>query len=240
MTKRVAQLLTTISGWLSHNEAAFLEKAVKQTKELEGEIVEIGSFCGKSTICLAQSSGTVYAIDPHKGNVEENLSFKPTYKTFLANIKAAKVEHKVKPMVTTSAQAAKKWKKWNKKIRVLFIDGLHDEKNAMQDFDLWSQHVVDGGIIAIHDSYRNWCGSEKSALRNIVHSPYFGIVGYTDTLIYGIKGKPTGKQRFTKLRMRLYIQTMITIDHIKKALLNLPEIAEKILTKARDDTQFAT
>lgn len=234
MNKKILKLLTTIPGWLSPKEATFLESAVKQTAKRAGEIVEIGSFCGKSTICLSLSKGTVYAIDPHKGNIGDKR-YKPTYTKFLTNLKTAGVSKKVKPLVKTSAEAAKNWKK---KIRVLFIDGLHDEKHAMQDFHLWSPFVVEGGIIAIHDSYRRWCGSEKSALRNIVHSPHFGVIGYIDSLIYGIKGKPTTRQRFAKVRLQLFIQTMITLEHGKIVLTNLPEIVKKIIVKEKKAKQL--
>ena len=66
-------------------------------------VVEIGSFCGKSTIVLAGAAKTVavgariYAIDPHQGEVgaEDTItgvqSVRPTFERFLHNIAGAGV-----------------------------------------------------------------------------------------------------------------------------------------------------
>ncbi len=224
MNKKLEKLVARIPGWLSTREARFLANAVKQTERLSGEIVELGSFCGKSTICLAQSNGKVYAIDPHEGDTGEEKYF-PTYKMLKANLKKANVASKVEPIVKTSQAAAKTWKK---RIRMLFIDALHDEKNALRDFELWSRHVVPGGIIAIHDSFRKWSGSEKVALKKIVHSDDFYIIGVMDTITYGVKGKGAVKHKIVKHLLRIYIQTMVTLEHIKIVLLNFPSISRKV------------
>ncbi|MGH7203322.1 MAG: hypothetical protein ACREHC_02660, partial [Candidatus Levyibacteriota bacterium] len=78
MNRKIITFVSNIPGWLTVKEAQFLETIVLRTEKRKGEIVEIGSFCGKSTICLAQSSGKVYAVDPHKGNVGDGLSFAST------------------------------------------------------------------------------------------------------------------------------------------------------------------
>jgi len=38
---------------------------------------------------------------------------------------------------------------WGKPIQVLFIDGNHEE--ALQDFNAWEKHIVNGGVILFHD-----------------------------------------------------------------------------------------
>jgi predicted O-methyltransferase YrrM len=226
MKKTLAKFVMKIPGWLTPQEASFLENAAKQTEKLTGEIVEIGSFCGKSTICLAQSQGKVYAIDPHKGDTGDE-KFKPTYTQFMTNLKKAGVDTKVTPLVKTSQAAAKTWKK---KIRMLFIDGLHDEHHAKMDFELWSRHVVPGGVIAIHDSFRRWCGSEKVALEKLVNSKDFAIVGVKDSITYGVKGTGTRKQKLTKPFSKIYIKTLVTIEHMRIVLLHFPSVFRKVLS----------
>lgn len=215
------KFIKQIPGWLSDEEALFLEKSSKRTQKLKGEIVEIGSFHGKSTICLAQSKGKVYAIDPHRGFVEDGMKYNPTYRAFMKNIKSAKTNGKIIPIVKTSKEAAGKWAK---EIRFIFIDALHDEKNAALDYKLWSKHLVNNGMIAIHDSFLRWCGSEKIALDNIVNSPEYYKIGVANSIIYGIKGKGNLYDKITKFFMRIWIISLVSLNHLKIVIFNLPEV----------------
>ncbi len=221
MNKKLLAYVSKLPGWLSTSEGSFLEQSTKRTEKLDGSVVEIGSFCGKSTIWLAQGKNKVYAIDPHKGNVGENEKYPPTYRKFIKNLQTAHVRTSVVPLVKTSEEAAAKW---NKKIKVLFIDGLHDEKNAKQDFDLWSKHVVNGGVIAIHDSFKRWCGSEKIAVKMIINSPHFYKIGAVGSIVYGIKGKGTALQNIQKFFNRTILLTAIYLNRFKITVFNFPKI----------------
>ncbi|HVF69439.1 MAG TPA: class I SAM-dependent methyltransferase [Xanthomonadales bacterium] len=221
MSKKLNKLIHDVPGWLSKNEANFLSEKAKSTQKYKGEIVEIGSFYGKSTICLAQGKGKVYAIDPHKGFVEENMKYSPTYNGFLKSINTAQVEKKIVPMVMKSKDASKIWKK---KIRLLFIDGLHDEKNAFQDYERFSRYLIEGGIVAVHDSFLRWCGSEKMAVNKIVNSSDYYKIGVVGSIIYGIKGKGTFLNKITKSAYAAMIITLIYLNHLKLIVWNLPQI----------------
>ena len=86
--EKIYDVVKNIEGWLSYNEGKLLYKLARNDNT-EGVIVEIGSWRGKSTICLAMGSKDnkstqVYAIDPHI-NREEN------YKELLQNIEKYKL-----------------------------------------------------------------------------------------------------------------------------------------------------
>ncbi len=227
INKKTEKFIQKIPGWLEIQEGRFLEKATYVTESLKGEIVEIGSFCGKSTIYLAQSRSSVYAVDPHKGNVGDNQKYPSTRKQFLLNLKTAQVQDNVIPLIKTSTSAAQKWKK---PIRTLFIDGLHDEKNAEMDFVLWSKHLVDNGIIAIHDSFCHWCGSEKVAVNNIIRSKEYYKVGFVGSIIFGIKGKGTFFQKAIKFLLGNYIILRIQINHFIIIGKNLSLVRNKFIS----------
>ncbi len=60
-----------IGGWLTEQEGIFLYNTAKKIKA-HNTIVEIGSWKGKSTICLGRGSqdgnrAKIFAIDPHIG-----------------------------------------------------------------------------------------------------------------------------------------------------------------------------
>ena len=134
-----------VPGWLTAHEGQFLQKAAFAQKYRDGAIVEIGSFRGKSTIWLALAGDRIWAIDPHKGRVSGGRAA-PTLPTFLKNISRAGVRKLVIPVVKTSRDAARRW---TKPIKLLFIDGLHDEAHAKEDYRLWSPHVVERGMVAM-------------------------------------------------------------------------------------------
>lgn len=121
----------------------------------QGVIVEIGSWKGKSTAALARGASRahgekVYAIDPHSVLPEEGY-FEDTRSEFLANLRAAGVDDRVVPMIMTSEAAARNWQK---PVRLLWIDGDHRYDSVKLDFALWEPHLVEGGILAMHDTIR--------------------------------------------------------------------------------------
>jgi predicted O-methyltransferase YrrM len=139
---------------LTEPEVDFLYR-LGQVDHCPGVIVEIGSFKGKSTIALARGAAashgaTVFAIDPHRIQPEEGY-LEDTEAEFFANIRRGGVEQHVVPMIMTSEMAAQNW---NRPVRLLWIDGDHRYEPSNLDFTLWEPHVVEGGIIAMHDTIR--------------------------------------------------------------------------------------
>ena len=142
--------LENVVGWLSDNEARWLNLYASQITE--GCIVEIGSYQGKSTIALAlNASVPVYAIDPHYNHTDEigGAFGRQDAAHFYINIMKAKVSEKVYPIHLPSYELAGCW---TKPISLIFIDGAHSYEAVKQDIEGFLPHMVSGGIIAIHDS----------------------------------------------------------------------------------------
>lgn len=146
-----------IEGWLTENEGTFLYHQAKKTSN-KLAIVEVGSWKGKSTVCLAKGAKAgkrshSYAVDPHTGSKEHRKKFGKvdTFQSFKNNISSNKLEEFVTPIRKPSTKAAKTF---NKKIGLMFIDGAHEYKNVMADINAWFPKVSHGGIIAFHDSWR--------------------------------------------------------------------------------------
>jgi predicted O-methyltransferase YrrM len=147
-----------------------------------GVIVEIGSWKGKSTVALARalargSHERIYAIDPHSVLPEERY-FEDTKKEFLENLKHAGVDDRVVPMMMTSEEAAKGW---NQPIRLLWIDGDHRYASAKLDFTLWEPFLVEGGILAMHDTIRK-PGPKRVLWENVFRSDRFQEIAIVDNI----------------------------------------------------------
>jgi predicted O-methyltransferase YrrM len=171
----------SLPGMLTYDEVDCLYR-LGQMNHCHGVIVEIGSWQGKSTIALALGAAQahrekIYAIDPHAVQPEEGY-LEDTRSAFVANIKRAGVDGQVIPMIMTSKEAARDWRQ---PIRLLWIDGDHRYESVKQDFLLWEPFLVDGGIIAMHDTIRKK-GPKKVLWENVFRSRRFQEIAIVDNI----------------------------------------------------------
>ena len=148
-----------ITGWLSPAQGARLFDRARAV-DAAGDVVEIGSAFGRSTVCLglgtrARGRGLVFAVDPHTGGIGLAQEYGPLAETFssrgpfIQNVVRFGLEDIVVPLTLTSADAAAIWP--GTPIRLLFIDGWHDYAACCQDILAWGRWVSPGGVVAIHD-----------------------------------------------------------------------------------------
>jgi predicted O-methyltransferase YrrM len=223
-----------LPGMLTIGEVDCLYR-LGQFDQREGVIVEIGSWKGKSTIALARGAAKVhsekiYAIDPHRVLPEEGY-FEDTEAAFLANIKQAGVEDQVVPLVMTSEEAARGW---NKPIRLLWIDGDHRYEPAKLDFMLWEPHLVEGGILAMHDTIRKK-GPKRVLWEQVFRSDRFQEITIADniTAVRKVKKATIGakvRKSVTLALRALYIAAR------KSSVPNSKTLGRKFLRKATAQT----
>lgn len=155
MTKEHLDLLQKISGIpgsVSTKEAVYLYEQAKKCKR--GVIVELGSWYGRSAICLGLGSKNgegvkVYAIDPHTGSPDQRTYKKVnTFEAFKKNIQNAGLESIVEPIVATSEEAAKNW---TRSAELVFADAnYYNYEETKKDFFRWSKFLIKGGVYAMH------------------------------------------------------------------------------------------
>lgn len=138
--------LDHVRGWLSRTEAEALERYAA------GKIVlEIGSYCGKSTIAMARTAVLVVSIDHHRG--DSGTGEADTFAEFRANLERFGVANKVIPIVANL--------EWVERCGTLilprnvydmvFVDGEHTYESVSRDLGLatWATN----NIIAMHDTH---------------------------------------------------------------------------------------
>jgi MMP 1-O-methyltransferase len=141
---RVKPLIADIPGWLTDEEGEALYELARRCRGA-GVIVEIGSWKGKSTVCLglgsqAGNSVPVYAIDPHADY---------RFGDFKTNVERAGIAELVHPIASLSQTAADGF---DQPIELLFVDGSHEYDLVLEDFEKWVPKVIDGGWVAFHDT----------------------------------------------------------------------------------------
>jgi predicted O-methyltransferase YrrM len=141
---------------------AVLPEAVPAT------FVEIGAWCGKSTVYLgaaAEVTGAVLvSVDHHRGS-EENQPGWAYHEADLVDREAERIDtlpHWRHTMTVTGLEGSVMGvvgdsptlaARWNRPLAFCFIDGGHGDEPAWADFRGWAPHVAVGGWLAIHDVF---------------------------------------------------------------------------------------
>jgi MMP 1-O-methyltransferase len=141
---KVKPLIADVPGWLTDEEGEALYELARACSG-KGVIVEIGSWKGKSTVCLglgsrAGASVPVYAVDPHADY---------RFGDFKDNVERAGIQELVRPVASLSQAAADGF---DEPIELLFVDGSHEYDLVLEDFEKWVPKVVEGGWVAFHDT----------------------------------------------------------------------------------------
>jgi predicted O-methyltransferase YrrM len=175
----VRSTLENVRGWLSIEEGLLLQELAKRVCDF-AQIVEIGSFQGRSAICLASgingNDTKLHSVDPHFGI--EAYGKKDSFDHLQENIKARELDAHVEYIVKESLTAANEWEMKN--IGLLFIDALHDYDNVKADFESWSKYIIDGGYLLFHDSVQS--GVNKLLLEILSTENPFEPLGLRDSL----------------------------------------------------------
>ena len=158
-----------VKGFLEKQEAESLYQFAKKYSSL-GPCLEIGSYCGKSAVYLGaavkENNQILYSIDHHKGSEEQQPGqefFDPdlldetgkginTLPFFLETLDKADLCDYVVPIVSTSVEASEVW---SEPLAMVFIDGGHSDQAANDDYDVWHPHIMQEGLLAIHDVFPN-------------------------------------------------------------------------------------
>ncbi len=154
-------------GFMPPDEGLALFDAAARVA-VDGPFLEIGSYCGKSSIYLgaaARDRGTVlFALDHHRGSEENQPGWEfhepdlvdpdvgriDTLPRFRRAVHDAGLESSVVAIVGDSPTVGAHW---TMPLAFLFIDGGHGREPAHADFDRWVPHVAPGGTLAIHDVF---------------------------------------------------------------------------------------
>jgi predicted O-methyltransferase YrrM len=154
-------------GFMPEEEGAELFRTAVEYGPL-GPILEIGTYCGLSTLYLAGAAriaGTVVVtIDHHRGSeehqpgseyhepslVDDRTGRIDTLPTFRATIAEAGLEDHVVAVVGRSDRVASMWRT---PLAMVFIDGGHTEAAAQADYEGWAPWVMPGGSLVIHDVF---------------------------------------------------------------------------------------
>ncbi|MEU6661325.1 class I SAM-dependent methyltransferase [Streptomyces sp. NPDC046821] len=189
-------------GFMPLGEGLALYAAATDAATLGLPLLEVGTYCGRSTILLADAARragvSALTVDHHRGSEEQQpgwdfhdpetvdpaLGIMDTLPTFRRTLHAAGLEDHVIALVGRSPQIAAAW---GGPLGLVFIDGGHTDEHATADYEGWAPHVADGGLLLIHDvfpvKHDEWTGQAPYRVYlRALESGAFTEVSATDSL----------------------------------------------------------
>lgn len=155
-------------GFMPVREGLALYEAAVAAAALGLPLLEVGTYCGRSTILLADAAReagvAAITVDHHRGSEEQQpgweyhdptvvdpeVGLMDTLPTFRRTLYAAGLEDHVIAVVGRSPRVAAAWAG---PLGLVFIDGGHTDEHATGDYEGWAPHVAVGGALVIHDVF---------------------------------------------------------------------------------------
>jgi hypothetical protein len=181
----------SIRGWLLPGAADKLYHYAFEASP-KGSVVEIGSFAGKSTVCIAR------ALRDRGGNpamTAIDVRFQPDFRDNVAHFGVSNV---VRTLELPSLAAADTW---SSPISFIYIDGHHGKAHGYADFVVWESMMLPGGVIALDDTAGFMIGPSlqlQAALRTGAYELLTDVGGVTflgkrRALLSGISDYPLSR-----------------------------------------------
>lgn len=207
--ERLFALSGDVTGFMPADEGrALYDAALRYLRDGAG--VEIGTYCGKSTLLLGaaaqQHNSVLYTIDHHHGSEEHQAGWEyhdtsmvdettgrfDTLPTLRHTLDTAELDDHVVAIVGKSTTVSRGWRT---PLQMVFIDGGHSEEAAAADFEGWVKWVNTGGALVIHDVFpdpRDGGQAPYHIYRRAIDSGQFREVSNTGSLrvLERFEGRP--------------------------------------------------
>lgn len=205
-----------IEGHLTEKEIRFL-CLLAAVPTAAGEVLEIGSFKGKSTVVLATSARVagderIVAVDPLTSPALTDPSLRGPdsgLEDFKTNLREHDVESRVEFHQTFSKELGRTW---DRKIRLLWIDGDHTYAGTKTDFDSFAPFLSPGAIVAFHDVLHGFEGCIRVLSERVLSSDRFGASGICGSIgwsQYLGDRRPTPLQQKEKQRLQKQLSRLV-------------------------------
>lgn len=185
----VLRQMRKIEGWLEDEEAELLAIAVREAAKRDAEpttIVEIGTYCGKTTFVLAaiakscNPQARIIAVDTFDGVVgalDRGLTQRgPTLEKFKRMLEETGLASLVDIHVGRAPTLI-----LDRSIDLLVVDGLHDYASVAQDFYSFEGMLARGALAAFHD-YADYFPGVRRLVDELLDDPNWTEVAQAGTL----------------------------------------------------------
>lgn len=154
--RRKQQRVRFTEDWFCQASCDALARLADETRHVSGDIIEVGSWEGRSTIALANAAhpAVVHAVDTWRGSpgeISRDLAAqRDVFATFTGNVRTA-TRGNVQPHRMG-------WRHYflhrdPNPIRLLFIDAEHTYVEVRENIEAALPHMAPGGVICGDDAH---------------------------------------------------------------------------------------
>ena len=192
----LATISLTLPGMITTKSGQFLY-TLCYLQQKEGDVVEIGSWQGRSSSFLARAvlnsqNGRFYAIDHFKGSSgQERSDFRiknddlsDLESNFNSNMERLGLSDVVTLLSMSNEEAAQQLS--NVHIRFLFIDGDHTKEGVAKDIQLFFPRLSKGSIVVFDDFRHHAKGLLAVIDERLARHQVSKIMSYDGTLVIQI------------------------------------------------------
>lgn len=134
---------TNLRGWFTVEEgAAYSALCTGKT------VLELGSWCGRSTVCAAEVAEHVCAVDWFHGDTSTGAA--ETFEEYWRNIHECGVADRIDTLVSKIEDV--EWTPFRGRFDVCFFDSDHTLEAASRDVAICIACVKPGGVVCWHDA----------------------------------------------------------------------------------------
>lgn len=155
-------------GFMPADEGLALYAAAVRAARLGLPLLEVGTYCGRSTLLLADAARDagiqVVTVDHHRGSEEQQPGWEyhdadvvdphsglmDTLPSFRRTLHDAGLEEHVIAVVGRSPRVAAVW---GGELGLVFIDGGHTDEHATSDYEGWVPHLAENALLVLHDVF---------------------------------------------------------------------------------------
>jgi len=186
------------TGFMPVDEGLALYAVATEAARRTGlPLLEVGSYCGRSTILLADAArqaGTVaLTVDHHRGSEEQQpgweyhdpslvdpeIGLMDTLPRFRRTLYQAGLEPYVVALVGRSPQVAAVW---GAPLGLVFVDGGHTDEHATADYEGWVPHLAADGLLVVHDVFPDPADGGQAPYRIYLRAL---AEGFTEQSVHG-------------------------------------------------------
>lgn len=158
------QSISGIPGWFTFDDTVVFSLILDSQRALgiQGDVLEIGSYHGRSTVVLAAHLAPgerLLVCDAFESETSDHYGNRPTPEKVRANVarvagSAAADAVDIYQGLSTSLTLPA-----GQRLRFAHIDGGHDEETVLHDIRLAYRNLVGGGVLALDDfQHPRWPG----------------------------------------------------------------------------------
>lgn len=171
-----------IPGWFNVDDCGHfhLVLSYQSAMGLKGDLLEIGSYHGRSTALMAkclQPEERIVICDAFESDTDDNYANKPSPENLVSNIERLSQGINRNRIIIHKCLSNDLRLGSEEMFRFIHIDGGHSAEQAYYDLKLCSKHIIQNGVMVMDDYHnKQWPGVTEGTDRFLRENREFAVL----------------------------------------------------------------